>query len=252
MSDLYSDGRHYDFFLGDQSADIPFYLGQAGRAKGAVLELACGTGRLTLPLARAGVNITGLDSSGPMLDRAKEKASHEGLNIPWVHGDALDFDLRFLFDLIFLPFNSLQHFHDRGSLERLFERVRAHLAPGGRFVLDVHQPNLALLNRHPGEIYPVEGLGQAPDGTVVTGEEVAYDDARQVYRIRWHYSLPEDDRAVPERVDELNLRMFFPVELDALLHYNGFEILEKFGDFNSKKFEAGDLKQIVVCGLRAS
>jgi hypothetical protein len=117
------------------------------------------------------------------------------------------------------------------------------MAPEGRFILDVHQPAIALLNRRPGEVYPIEDFGEQPDGRIITGEEVNYDDAAQVHQIRFYYSPDSEGNA---RIDELRLRMFFPQELDALLHYNGFEILEKFGDFNEKKFEAGDLKQVVI------
>jgi hypothetical protein len=122
--------------------------------------------------------------------------------------------------------------------------VKAHLAPGGRFILDAHQPSLSLLNRRPGEIYPVDGdMGKAPDGSVVVGEEVDYDESTQVYRIRWHYSQLD---AAPPRMDELKLRMFFPQELDALAHYNGFKILQKFGDFKEAPHGPGSLKQILI------
>jgi hypothetical protein len=125
--------------------------------------------------------------------------------------------------------------------------VRTHLAPRGRFILDAHQPSLGLLSRRPGEIYPVDGdLGRAPDGSVVVGEEVDYNDATQVYRIRWHYSAKAGEEP---RVDELQLRMFFPQELDALLHYNGFKILEKYGDFNGGPYGPQSLKQVIVASL---
>ena len=245
MPDLYSDGRHYDALLGDQTADLDFYLKQAKAAGGPVLELACGTGRLTLPLARAGLAITGLDLSQPMLEVAREKAALENLNIEWVRADMRDFSLGRKFSLILLPYNSLEHLHDAASLRALFAQVRAHLASGGRFILDVHMPSLSLLNRKPGEIYPVAGeIGKAPDGSVVVGEEVDYDDASQVYHILWHYSQVGD--AEP-RVDELKLRMFFPQELDALLRQNGFEILGKYADFEGHAFGPGALKQVLAC-----
>jgi SAM-dependent methyltransferase len=244
--DLYSDGRHYDALLGDQVADIAFYLSMARQAQGAVLEIACGTGRITIPLARAGIDITGLDLSRPMLDCARDKAAKAGLGIRWVEADARRFELDRKFNLIFFPYNSMQHLHERSSLRAMFARVRSHLAPGGLFALDVHQPSLSLLSRHPKEIYGVEGLGQALDGTVVTGEEVAYNDATQVYTIRWHYNSLDGGDA---RVDELRLRMFFPQELDGMLEDNGFEIVDKFGDFERTPFQDQSLKQVVVCRL---
>lgn len=247
MPDLYSDGLHYDALLGDQLEDLGFYMGAAKAAKGPVLELACGTGRLAIPLALAAVPITGLDLSEAMLARGREKAAQAGAKLEWVQADIRHFELGKKFNLIFLPFNSMQHLHDRPSLESLFACVRKHLAPGGHFILDVHLPSLALLMRRPDEIYTVDSLGDAPDGTFVTGEEVDYDDAAQVYTIRWHYSSVDGN---DPRVDELRLRMFFPQELDALVTYNGFEILDKYGDFKGSRFHDNCLKQVLVCGLK--
>jgi SAM-dependent methyltransferase len=246
--DLYSDGRHYDALLGDQTADVEFYLSLGREAKGKVLEIACGTGRITIPLAKAGADIRGLDLSPSMLARAKEKADAESIDVEWIQADARTFDLGSTFSLIYYPYNSMEHLHDSHSLRAMFSRVRAHLEPDGIFALDVHQPSLPLLSRHPGEIYPVEELGQDPDGTMVTGEEVSYNDATQVYTIRWHYSSPNGE---DPRIDELRLRMFFPQELDALLESNGFEILHKYGDFSRTPYSEESLKQVLVCRLNS-
>jgi SAM-dependent methyltransferase len=244
MPDLYSDGRHYDAILGDQDADLGFYLALGEGARGPLLELACGTGRLSLPLAKAGHAVTGLDLGAAMLARAREKAAAAKLAVEWIQADVRDFSLGRRFPLILFPYNSIEHLHDEASLRAMFACVKRHLAPGGRFVLDLHMPSLGLLGRRPGEIYPVDGeMGQAPDGSVVTGEEVSYNEAAQAYRIRWHYSQMGGGEP---RVDELNLRMFFPQELDALLRCNGFEILKKSGDFKGTPFASGALKQVVI------
>ena len=77
-SEVYWDGAHYDAFNRPYRDDFKFYLREALAAGGPVLELACGTGRLTIPLKKKGVDITGLDMSGPMLVRAREKAARAG------------------------------------------------------------------------------------------------------------------------------------------------------------------------------
>ena len=71
---LYREGRHYDLLNADVVADIPFYLEEARRAGGPVLELACGTGRLTIPIAQTGVEVVGLDQSASMLAHLRTKA----------------------------------------------------------------------------------------------------------------------------------------------------------------------------------
>jgi SAM-dependent methyltransferase len=243
---IYDDPRHYDFLLGDHMEDLDFYRARAQGAKGSILELACGTGRLTLPLAAGGLEVTGLDLSEAMLERAREKAKVSAVNAAFVQGDIRDFHLSKKFELVFLPYNSMQHLHRRGELESLFSCVREHLADSGRFILDVHHPDLGLLKRQPGEIFSLGREVKSSDGFIVSGEEVNYDEASQIYSIRWHYAKPATGEA---RSDELKLRMFFPQELDALLAYNGLELREKYGNFEGKPFATGDAKQVAVCGL---
>src|SRR5512134_1834309 len=79
------DGRHYDALKAQN--DVPFYLSQAQMARGPVLEIGCGTGRVTIPLAAAGAEITGLDVSASMLEEAKRKAQNQGLRINWIAAD---------------------------------------------------------------------------------------------------------------------------------------------------------------------
>ena len=104
---LYSDGRHYDLGNKGQVADIPFYLKQIDKYGGPVLELACGTGRITIPVAKKGIQITGLDVSTAMLAHARRKSRAEGLQIDWVEADCRDFSLDERFSLVFFPFNSI-------------------------------------------------------------------------------------------------------------------------------------------------
>ena len=80
--DLIREGRHYDVLKAQN--DIPFYLAQAQVASGSVLEIGCGTGRVTIPLASAGFDIIGLDVSGSMLEEARRKAEGQGLSISWI------------------------------------------------------------------------------------------------------------------------------------------------------------------------
>ena len=118
---LYREGRHYDLLNADVVADIPFYLEEARRAGGPVLELACGTGRLTIPIAQTGVEVVGLDQSASMLAHLRTKARQAGVEVPLVEGDCREFELGRKFALIFMAFNSMQHLHDQASLAALFK-----------------------------------------------------------------------------------------------------------------------------------
>lgn len=107
--DLYEDAEFYDVEFAGRDLEIPFYCKQARRTGGPVLEVACGTGRLTLLIAREGVDITGLGVSRPMLVRARRKSANEGLNIDWIEQDCRDIHLSKSFVLVFSATNAMQH-----------------------------------------------------------------------------------------------------------------------------------------------
>ena len=244
-SEIYWDGDHYDAFNQPYEDDLAFYLAEARKARGPVLELACGTGRLTIPLKKKGIDITGLDYAAPMLARARAKAAVAGVKIDFKAGDARNFRLGRKFKLIFIAFNSMQHFGRRPELEGFFRSVRAHLAPGGRFIFDVFSPDPRYLTRDPEEMLPV-AYYDAPGGggKVLVNETYSYDKMAQTSRIVWHYRSEKTGKTVKK---SLNLRCFFPEELQALLHYNGFRALRRYGDFKRRPFGEASMKQVVVC-----
>jgi SAM-dependent methyltransferase len=242
--ELYRDGRHYDLYNSFYNPDIEFYVNRARAGGGPVLELACGTGRLTIPIARAGLTITGLDVSPGMLARAREKSANVTSAIEWIHGDCRDFHLGRRFPFILFAFNAIAHLHTFEEIKSFFNCVREHLAPGGSFVLDHFNPNLYMLTRNSDSKYHVYSYDD-PDGNgeVSVSENNAYHRDTQVNHITWYIKIGEDKPySVP-----LNMRIFFPQELDALLRYNGFEIVEKYGDFDEAPFTTDSPRQVFVC-----
>jgi SAM-dependent methyltransferase len=244
---LYYDGRHYDARLRDFDRDLPFWESCARSYGDPVLELACGTGRIALALAKAGFAVTGLEISAGMLDQARSKARALPKDVRWIPGDCRSFDLDRSFPLVIFGCNSMSHLLRRKDLEACFESVKRHLAVGGRFVVDVHNPSLEILTEESGKEYS-HSQYEDPDGggTIVVRQTHSYDRASQISTTGLHYTMPDD----AEAADELRLRMFFPQELDALLKYNGFKIEHKFGDFDRSPFKPESPKQIAVCLLR--
>lgn len=243
---IYRDGRFYDLENSQLAADIPFYLNLAKEAKGPVLEVACGTGRITIPVSQAGIDVTGLDVSPGMLSQARAKSSSKKLSVEWIEADCRNFQLDKKFSLIFMAFNSIQHLLDHDSLERFFAKVHEHLLPGGTFAFDVFNPSLQILTRPENKRFPVFRHPN-PDNNqeeIMVEETNLYDSKTQINHIKWYFSFGERRDA---QVHELNMRQFFPQELDALLKYNGFKIIEKFGNFTKKSFASEDMKQIYVC-----
>jgi SAM-dependent methyltransferase len=241
---LYEEGRHYDLLMPGPN-DLAFYESQVKKYGEPVLELACGTGRLTIPLRVAGTDITGLDNAPAMLQVARDKAERSGIAIQYVHADARAYSLDRLFRLIFIANNSLSHLLRREEVEACFRCVRQHLAPDGRFIVDLFTPSVHILARDPVRRYPV-GEYEDPDGRshITVAETNRYDPATQVNHITWHYQRNGE----PEAWDvSLNLRMFYPQEIEALLIYNGFVIEHKYGDFEETPYGPGSPKQLIVC-----
>ncbi len=244
MNTIYQDGREYDNLGMGQGArdEIEFYFAQAGRGT-STLELACGTGRLTVPLAERGIDITGIDNAPAMLSAAEAKAAGGGVSPAFIEADMRGFSLGKTFDLIFLPNNSLGHLHGLADIRSCFSCVRRHLSSGGRFIVDMFGPSLPLLMREAGRHYPVAEYVH-PDGTpVAIMETVWYDAATQISHSLWHYQREGE----PADIRAFDMRMFFPQELDALLTLSGFTIEAKYGGFDKSAFSAASRQQLVVC-----
>ena len=244
---IYLDGRHYDLAYSDYTEDIDFWVEQAKRYGGPLLEVACGTGRITMPLAKEGYEVTGIDLAESMLEQAERNSQEQGLDIEWVKADMRDFRLGKSFPLIICPGQSISRLLTIEDIERCLAAVREHLAPGGRFIMELYNPSLEILSREEGERSPfLEYDHPDGEGKVRVDFSSLYEKATQLQHLTLHYSLPGVDEQPTERV---RIRMYFPKELDALLKYNGFEVVEKYGDFDGKAFESGDNYQVVVCGV---
>ena len=247
MSELfYSDARLYDrLFPGGEPA-VDFYRAEANRQGGRVLELGCGTGHKLIPIASDGHPCTGLELSADMLSEARRKAELRALTVEWVPGDMRDFDLGRTFDLVFIAANSLLHLHEAADLVSCFRSVRAHLAPGARFVFDVFNPNVRLLAEAEGGRRSREALSFVdPDrGNVKVDVAETYDAAAQVTRGTWHFSADFEPDFV---VAQLELRSIFPQELPLLLSLGGLRLVERFGEWSRRPFTGDAAIQLCVC-----
>jgi SAM-dependent methyltransferase len=245
---LLYDGHFYDRMYGDFVDDIPFYARQIKKYGEPVLELACSTGRITIPLAEQGIKIAGLDITETMLSQARRKSAEKKLNIEWIKSDCRDFDLHRKFNLIFIPINSIAHLHDRKDIDSCFACVKRHLADQGRFIVDIFNPDLSVLNRDPSKRYPVKEYTD-PDrgGKVVITENNVYETDTQINRVKWYFRFADQTDAI---IQDLSMRIFFPQELDMLFHYNGFAIDAKYGNYDETPFVSTSPKQIVVSRSR--
>ncbi len=214
---LYADPRTYDLLFADRTDDVAYYRAVAC---GRVLEYGCGTGRITLPLAAAGHDVTAVDPSSPMLARLAERLAETSLPVRHVLGDATTLSLGERFDTVLFPFNGLAHVHDAAGLAAFFARVHDHLAPGGRFAFDLWIPEPRLLD---GAVLESGRFDDPLTGEPVTlREEFSYDALAQVLTTRITLTPVLDPTA--KRGWMLAQRQFFPEETRALLAAHGFDV----------------------------
>jgi SAM-dependent methyltransferase len=251
----YADGRYYDQAYRRRRNDVRFYTNLAVESGGPVLELGAGTGRVALAIAKAGIDVVGVEPMGPMLEQARQRmdrlprAARERIELR--QGDLMRLRLRRKFPLVIAPFNVWMHLYTREEIERGFATVRHHLAPGGRFAFDVLLPDPVSLSRDPAKQYR-GGEVPHPRGGVRYrySEYFSYDPVAQIETVVMDFEHP--DGKDQSFCTPLTQRQFFPAELEALLHYNGFVVESHSGDFEGKPITAATESQVVTARARRS
>jgi SAM-dependent methyltransferase len=150
--------RLYDPWSRSVVEDVSFYIDEAVRSGGPVLELGVGTGRVAIPVAATGIHVVGVDLSAGMLEVARERAELAGVEVDLRHGDMRDPPVEGLFPLVLIPFRSLLHMETDGDRRIALRAIAKHLAPTGRLIFDVFAPaaddiadtNHRWLEREPG------------------------------------------------------------------------------------------------------
>jgi len=260
-NDLYDDPQLYDLLF-PAARDITsvrdeprkqlmiaaerFYAEEAGRTGGRVLEMGCGSGRLTVLLAQDGIDIAGADLSVPMLEAARARARTAAVEVPFVQADMRDFDISGQFATILIPGNSLLHLLTIEELEQCFASVRRHLAPGGRLVFDISKWDMSRYTRDPGQRYPAFTLDQPGSGEITVEEISSFDAAAQVRHIVWYISTVN---APDFRKIDYQLRGIFPQELLLLLKCAGFQLETRYGEFTREPFGATSPRQVCICSI---
>ncbi len=231
----YEDPAYYTSTYASRLEDVAFYVGLAQKCRGPVLEYGIGNGRIALPIARHGIAIVGVDHSQPMVRDLKARLSVEDEDVRQrvrvVRGDMTRVQLRRQFPLVLCTFNTALHLYTRQDVERFLARVREHLAPRGRFVVDLSVPSLDDLARDASRPFHAPRFRHPSSGDVVRNRErFDYDPVRQVLFVSMEFEPVRDPEGA--WMTPLAHRQFFPQEWEALLHYNGFRVLRVEGDFH--------------------
>lgn len=241
VDEFIHDGLFYDIVNRDKEDDILFYrdICLQYADKGKVCEACCGTGRVTIPLAKSGINISGFDASESMLTSAKKKADESGVKINLWKDNLGSLNVTDQYDLVICPFNSLQYFYSYDQIFNAFSSIRRLLVDDGILCFDVFNPRIAKLSKND---YATKRIINVKNNEMLIEEKSNYRVADQVISSVWTIYLKQ------EKISESSLdsRCYFPQELEILLRHFGFDIIEKWGDFSKNCFCDESSKQIVL------
>jgi SAM-dependent methyltransferase len=218
--------------------DVDFYVEEARAVDGPVLEIGCGTGRILIPTARLGKEITGVDSSARMLRlcaaRLGDEPAEVRRNVTLVREDMRDLNLGNRFSLAMIPFRPIQHLVAVSDQMAALQAIHRHLEPGGHLVFDVFNPKLQYLLEDRTEEREDTAEVELPDGRKFrrTGRVAAVHIVEQYSEVELIYYVRERDGSTQRLVQGFPMRWYWQYELEHLLSRCGFRTKAVFGDFN--------------------
>ncbi len=239
-----TSAQYYDLNP-DIPEDIPFYLGLIP-PDADVLELGCGTGRVTVPLAGHCRFVQGVDLSPAMLRVCQERLQKAG--IPPEKGQVQTGDITRLtlgrrFDWIIAPFRVMQNLETDAQVDGLFQTIHAHLKPGGQCVLNVFHPNRDPQGLRDEWVNPQEqpDWEKTLDGdrVVCTWRAARMDKEKLILYPELIYRRYRGDRQVDEAVMKFVMRCWYPEPFAALVESRGFQIVNRWGGYHDEPYGAG-------------
>src|ERR1700687_1682548 len=239
----------YDAFVFE--ADLPLYLELAHEQGQRVLEIACGSGRVLVPLARAGLDVVGIDVSPHMLALAQTKLDAvPGANARLVHADMRDFRLDVGdFDLAIVAVKSFAYLTEPDDQLRCLKAIQAHLRPGGLLAIDFMHPLPAWVAAAPGSMRDDLVQRVAERGFTLSRVEslVSTDLARQVRIIRSAYEVIDDNGSiVAKRFVEWPYRWTYRFEAEHLLERAGFTVEAVHGGYQREPFTSSSTTMVFL------
>ncbi len=253
MDEYAATAEFYDHIIAyRERKDVDFYVAMAEQTRGAALEIGCGTGRVLIPIARAGVEIVGLDLSRSMLSLCREQLAHEPSEVQarvrLLEGDMRHFELHRQFHLITLPFRPFQHLLAVEEQLSCLQHIHRHLTSDGRVIVDLFNPSLPYLV---GEKYFEESEPEPeftmPDGRKVTRRFrfTGRDHIRQVNDVELIYYVTHPNGRHERLVHAFGMRYFFRFEVEHLLARAGFVVEALYGNYDKSPFGPNDSNELI-------
>ncbi|WP_332645888.1 class I SAM-dependent DNA methyltransferase [Lysinibacillus sp. 54212] len=228
--------------------ELPFLSKWAAKKQGVIIDLACGTGRITIPLAKNGYELIGVDIHNGMLTEAKNKSANLNLQINWVEQDCTKLALHAKSSLIYSVGNSFQHLLTNEDQDRFLSSVTKHLENDGIFIFGTRFPSTEELIQPPTEEYWRSYRDSETKQIVDLFTISEYDSLNQIQHYTTIRKYKNDaGEIINEMRTHISLRYVFPKEMNRLLHYHGFEILHLYKDWQETPITKDSYEMIYVC-----
>jgi len=243
------DAELYDSYATGLEGDLDFYLEEAKKAGSPVLELGCGTGRILIPIAQAGLDVVGVDRSQKMLSIARDKISilppETQNHIQLLYGDMRDFSLDRRFNLVLIPFRAFLHLLTPEDQRLALGQIHEALVDGGLLALNIFDPSISIIAAHMGHLgqarkkigeftHPISG------NKVIQWDSRRYDLEDQIIHETFIFEELDEKGAVQSTTyNPLTLRFLYRFEMQHLLELAGFKVEALYGDFKRGPFQHG-------------
>ena len=250
-TDYDSFARFYELEYQNYTVDLDFYRQFARRCGSPILELACGTGRVLVALARAGYTVTGLDLSPAMLALARQKLADNEASVRdrvrLVEADMRHFALDERYTLVFCAINSFMHLLTQADQVRALHCVQAHLQENGLLILDLFSPDLYLAIGGSGQVAYDGEFSDAVHGTKVHKFVVSWvDRARQIHHMTFLYDEVAPDGTVHRTTAAIRQRYLYRYEAELLLERCGFVTEHVYGTYDLDEYSNESFKMLIV------
>jgi cyclopropane fatty-acyl-phospholipid synthase-like methyltransferase len=232
--------------------DMSLYINFAVLSGSPLLELACGSGRLLIPLACEGYELTGVDSSRSMLDLAQHALEEAGVaeQCTLVQENMCTMNLGQKFRMAFIALGSFGHVCMRQEQRQMLAVVHEHLAAGGRFILDISNTDVRYMEQLSGQVLH-QGTWKREDGRMLTHFiSPASSPTKHLLELTHFYEEHQQGEAVKRTVITTHLYLFEKNEVELLLEEAGFEIKDIFGDYEFSPFEHESPRMIFIAQAR--
>jgi SAM-dependent methyltransferase len=249
--------KYYDgaYAAKQDLVDLPFYLDLAEQSRGPVLEIACGTGRVLLPIARKGIEICGVDNSLPMLEVLNQNLARESQEVREkvsVHeGDMRTFRLNRKFPLVMIPFRPMQHMFTVEDQAAALSTAAAHLTDSGTLAFDVFYPKFDMIWTKVGEEIPEMEWSPASDPTKLIRRffrKDAIDKINQIFSFTFIFRTYHAGNLIREETEAFKLCYYTYPHLRALFQLAGLEPLAEYGSFAKTPLDNSAEQMIFLLG----